>query len=524
MTSGPDMKRELLHNFLLEPSTPRDNKLAIDSRHGSITYGELGIRVARLANWLNEQGVGKQDRVVVCLPKRIATIECILASMYAGAVYVPVDYTAPAERVMKIVLDSAAKHVITLPRIKTALIEAGVDKARISVIENADDVAATDAYITDIAPARAAQVNSDDLATILYTSGSTGQPKGVMLSHCNIASFSRWVVEIFALTPADVLSSHAPFHFDLSTMDLYSTFMAGASVYIFDEVEKRFPSTVSKLIEEKGITSWYSVPSALMLLEEKTDFERRDFSALRNIFFAGEVYPVPALRRLMTCLPNANFVNLYGPTETNVCTWYALPGIPPEEAQSIPIGKPCDYYTLSVLDDNNYELPREEAGEICIRGAGVMKGYWGAPEKTAASRVNDLADTYRTGDYGLIQADGNVLYLGRKDSQVKIQGYRVELNEIEQVANSYTGIKESAAVVIEQEHFKAIYLCVVAADNHQISAGEILALCGTQLPVYAVPADVFIIPEFCRTSTEKIDRQTLTAQVRDRLSGESHAQ
>jgi amino acid adenylation domain-containing protein len=516
-----EVNSELLHQFLIEPSSHESDKLAIDSRHGSISYGKLRDRVARLAHWLSENGVGRQDRVVVCLPKRIATIECILASMYAGAVYVPVDYTSPPERVKKIVADSAAVRVITLPRIKAELVKAGVDTTIISVIENADDLAATDAFTIGQPPAQAADIDSDDLAAILYTSGSTGQPKGVMLSHCNIASFSRWVVEKFSLTSADVLSSHAPFHFDLSTMDLYSTFMAGACVYIFDEVEKRFPSTVTKLIQDKGITSWYSVPSALMLLEEKTDFERRDFSALRNVFFAGEVYPVPALRRLMKRLPNAKFINLFGPTETNVCTWYALPNIPSEETLSIPIGKPCDYYTLSILDDDDRQLDQGEAGEICIQGAGVMRGYWGAPEKTSASRVNGLADTYRTGDYGLIQSDGNVQYLGRKDSQVKIQGYRVELDEIERVANSHHRVKESAAVVIEREHYKSIYLSVVPTNGQEISREEILALCGTQLPVYALPADVFIMPEFTRTSTEKIDRQTLAVQVRDLLGVET---
>lgn len=518
------MNSELLHQFLIEPTGVDGGKLAIDTRHGSITYGELRDRVARLAHWLSDNGVAKQDRVVVCLPKRIATVECILASMYAGAVYVPVDYTAPAERVMKIVVDSGASRVITLPRIKAALVDAGLDQARISVLENPDDIHATQAYLNGVTPAQAVQLESDDLAAILYTSGSTGQPKGVMLSHRNIAVFSRWVVDKFALGSADVLSSHAPFHFDLSTMDLYSTFMAGATVYIFDEVEKRFPSTIAKLIEEKRITSWYSVPSALMLLEEKTNFERRDFSSLRNIFFAGEVYPLPALRRLMPKLPQARFINLYGPTETNVCTWYILPDTLPEETQSIPIGKPCEYYTLSIMGENDLELEDGETGEICIRGAGVMKGYWGAPEKTAASRVNGQEDTYRTGDFGLVQDDGNVLYFGRKDSQVKIQGYRVELSEIERVANSHPAVKESAAVVIEQASFKSIYLSVVAADRQEIRADEILALCGTQLPVYALPTDVFVMPEFARTSTEKIDRQTLAGQVRDRLAVQSNAE
>jgi amino acid adenylation domain-containing protein len=513
------LKSELLHQFLVEPAPLTRNKLAIDSRHGSISYGELRNRVTRLARWLCENGVRKHDRVVICLPKRISTIECILASMYAGAVYVPVDYAAPVQRLKKIVLDSGAARVITLPEIKVELVDAGIDDERITDIENANYVAATDAYISSKKPAPAVDLNGDDLAAILYTSGSTGHPKGVMLSHSNISLFSRWVVEKFELTSEDVLSSHAPFHFDLSTMDLYSTFMAGARVYVIDEVEKRFPSTITKLIQNKRITSWYSVPSALMLLEEKTDLERRDFSSLRNIFFAGEVYPVPALRRLMKHLPHVRFVNLYGPTETNVCTWYTVPGPPERNEKSIPIGKACEYYDLTIRDEAHFKLAEGDMGEICIEGPGVMKGYWGAPGKTAASRINNKKGTYATGDYGVIQADGNVLYCGRKDSQVKIQGYRVELIEIERIANSHPGITESVAVVIEEMHFKSIYLCVVTAPKQAIGADEILAWCRTELPSYAVPADILIMKEFTRTSTGKIDRQFTTTLVAEWLSG-----
>jgi amino acid adenylation domain-containing protein len=507
---------ELLHQFLIDLPGDREQRTAMDSRHGDITYGQLRERVTRLAGWLTANGAAKNDRIAVCLPKRIPSVECILASLYMGGVYVPIDFTAPVERVKKIVEDAGAVRIFALPDMGSALAATGIETDRISVLENVDSITATDALpgAAEISVGAPADVDADDLAAFLYTSGSTGNPKGVMLSHRNIHVFSRWVVDLFSLTDEDVLSSHAPFHFDLSTMDLYSTFIAGARVYILDEVEKRFPATVTKLIQDKGITSWYSVPSALMLMEDKTNLEKRDFSALRQIFFAGEVYPLPALRKIMARLPDVRFINLYGPTETNVCTYYALSGTPGEDQQSIPIGKVCEHYTLSILDENDRELPQDEMGEICIRGPGVMKGYWRAPEKTEASRVRGLADTYRTGDYGILRADGNVDYCGRKDSQVKIQGYRVELNEIERVANSHPAVTESAAVVAEQDGFKRIYLCVATGDREADAEG-IMAWCGRELPSYAVPGEILLMEAFGRTSTGKIDRQALAAIVEE---------
>ena len=180
-----------------------------------------------MASWLIERGCSKQDRVAICLPKRIASVECILATLYAGAVYVPIDYTAPVARIKKIVTEAGAVRVITLPEIDADLKGEGIDPGIITSIDNINDLAATD-FLTDgydvVDPV---DVSVDDFATFLYTSGSTDTPKGVTLSHNNVATFTRWVVEKYDLTSSDKLSSHAPFHFDLSTMDLYSAFMAG---------------------------------------------------------------------------------------------------------------------------------------------------------------------------------------------------------------------------------------------------------------------------------------------------------
>lgn len=506
------MTTPLLHEFLTAMPDDWSERIALDSGLGAITYGQLKQETQCLASWLHDQGCRAGDRIVVSLPKRMVTVEWILSVLWLGATYVPVDYTAPTERIVKIASNADAVKVITLPEIATKLAESGFDADKLVSVAGIEEPDAAAPFIAGLGPLPVQSVSKDDLAAFLYTSGSTGDPKGVMLSHENIAVFSQWVVNTYGLTQDDRLTSHAPFHFDLSTMDLYSAFMVGASVYILDEVEKRFPATLTKIIQKKQITSWYSVPSALMLMEEKGALHKRDLSSLKRIFFAGEVYPMAELRKLMTRLPDVTFSNLYGPTETNVCTYYTLPGVPAEDDKAIPIGQVCEHYQLSILDDDDNPLPAGEMGEIVITGPGVMKGYWKAEEKTAASRVKGQPDSYRTGDFGIADAEGRVMYQGRKDSQVKIQGYRVELNEIENTANAHPAVKESVVVVKDEEGVKTILLAIVT-HGEEIEENDILQWCGRTLPVYAVPKHARAFSSFPRTSTGKIDRQTVKSSL-----------
>lgn len=510
------MSEAIIHGFLLQANPRFADNLAVDSRTAALTYAQLQDSVARLAAALRNLGAGPRGRIAVCLPKRVYSVQVLLATLFNGSAYVPIDYTAPAERIGKIINDAEVDLVVTLPEIAAALQATGMTVPVFSTDAEGTQIQALIAATAPVAPEVA---DPDALAAILYTSGSTGNPKGVMLSHRNIYRFSAWVVETYQLDSTDKLISHAPFHFDLSTMDLYSTFMVGASVYIFDEVEKRFPSTLTKVVQEKRITSWYSVPSALMLVEEKGALDKRDLSSLKRIFFAGEVYPLPALRRLMQRFPAVVFANLYGPTETNVCTYFTVDTMPGDDQNSIPIGKCCEHYELLIVDENDMPLGVGEKGEIIIVGDGVMQGYWHAEEKTRASRYRHNPLSYRTGDYGRLDTDGNVWYLGRLDSQVKIQGYRVELSEIENVANTHPAVKECAAIVLEQNDIKTIYLAAAPETGQVVTEDELLSWCARQIPVYAVPAAAFIFAEFGRTSTGKIDRQKVRADVNTLLHG-----
>ena len=249
-----------------------------------------------------------------------------------------------------------------------------------------------------VAPRRAVATSPDDLAMILYTSGSTGEPKGIMLTGANLCSFVDWAVSTFDVSARDRLANHAPLHFDLSTFDIFGALARHASVHLIDESAAWFPGRLRELIEAKGLTIWYSVPTALVRLQE-----RRALAGLRSLrlmLFAGEVFPMPVLRRLMADLPGPEYVNLFGPTETNVCTYHRLPGVPASDMDTLPIGRPCENLSVRILDTERREAEAGEIGEICVEGPSVMAGYWGRPELTRATRWQGRAKSYLTGDYG----------------------------------------------------------------------------------------------------------------------------
>lgn len=507
------MNNATLHATILNLDPAWAGRTAVKTSKGSVDYAQLRDYAVKLARWLTDNGCRRGDRIAVCLPKSIDSVASLLGTMMAGAAYVPVDPTAPPQRQATIAALAGAQRMITTPEIAAALRETGMDLPPLTELSPVGIGAGIAALLADVpaqVPDAGVAVGADDLAAILFTSGSTGVPKGVSLSHGNILAFVDWTVEAFKFTADDRLTSHAPFHFDLSTMDLYTSFRVGASVFILDEVLVRFPSSISKILAAERITSWYSVPTALRLLQENGALERRDLSALRQIFFAGEVFPVPALRRVMAAFAGIEFINLYGPTETNVCTYYRLPGVPGEEALDISIGIPCEHYEITIRNAQGQILPPGESGEIYVAGPGVTKGYWQRPDLTEPSRFDGREDSYRTGDFGCWLPDGNIRFQGRKDAQVKLRGHRVELMEIENVILNHPDIKETATVLLTPEGEDAVlFACVVPQSGASVDETTVYGQCSKFLPHYAEPHHVVVLADFPRTSTGKIDRQGL---------------
>ena len=514
----------LLHQLLDRSAHLRPRHQAVeDDQRGTMTYQDLATLSNRLRDRLRHAGVRRGDRVGIYMRKSIDTVASIFGVLKAGAAYVPVDPGAPVARNAYILNDCSVKLVLVEKsfeeRLRAEIGRSGEPppflhlegtggslplRQTLDSLQEQDPAPVTE---TDI-------VTPDDLAYILYTSGSTGKPKGVMLSHRNAVSFIDWCSEVFEPHEKERFSSHAPFHFDLSILDLYVPIKHGATLVLIGADIGKDPVRLAALISEKRITSWYSTPSILSLLAQYGKLQQHDYSALRTVLFAGEVFPIKHLRALKTLLPAPKHFNLYGPTETNVCTFYQIPvHIPEERTQPYPIGKLCTHLQAIVVSEQGQEVPAGQEGELCISGSGVMQGYWNLPERTARAFLIDPSSQrwYKTGDIVVQDADGNYIYIGRRDRMVKKRGYRVELGEIEAGLYRHPAVKEAAVVALSDDdngvRVKAFLSC--KEDTKRPSLIELKRFCAENLPIYMVP-DLFVFWEVLpKTSTDKIDYQEL---------------
>jgi len=497
-----------------------------------LTYAELENHSNSLANTLIQLGLKRGERVGIFMNKGLESAVAIYGIMKAGGAYVPLDPFAPVARIGYVINDCGIRFVISkeIKREQIAQI-----LAEPSTLEFVIGIAEPDGLpvqcvsweqvYTAQSQSPELHLTEQDLAYILYTSGSTGVPKGIMHTHRSGLSFAEWAAETYGLRQSDRVSNHAPLHFDLSTFDYFASAIAGATTVIVPEALTKFPTNLANLMEQERISVWYSVPFALIQLMERGAIQNRDLSALRWILFAGEVFPTKHLRRLMSMFPSIRFSNLYGPTETNVCTYYHVEQIPPDTDETIPIGLPCANVEDLVVDLDDHPVPPGEVGELLIRGGVVMKGYWGQPEKTAngfykRSAFGHFEDVfYRTGDLVQLDAQGNYRYLGRKDRQIKTRGYRVELDEIEVALLSHENVQEAAAYPVpDNQGSNLIEAAVIPKDNRDLDQSDLVEHISRRLPPYAVPVRINIMNDFPRTSTGKINRRELQERAAEKMS------
>lgn len=511
---------------LLQKSAERyPEKMAVWARERSVTYRELEERSNQLAHLLRERGVRKGDRVGIYFPKCVESIIAMLGILKAGGVYVPLDPQAPPDRIGYIIGNCGIHTLITRADKRQTLDHETLAALSASILVDNAPIAANgggvipwsvlNTYESSHAP-RVSLVETD-LAYILYTSGSTGRPKGVMLTHQNALTFVEWCADKFGITSEDRLSNHAPLHFDLSVFDVYNTLEAGASLYLITEDLALFPSRLAEFMGSQRITIWYSVPSALTLLLLHADLNPDKLKRLRTILFAGEVFPTKYLRQLAERLPEVELYNLYGPTETNVCTYYKVERERLASMDKLPIGIACENTEVFAVNDQN-EIVTEAGGtgELYVRGPAVTYGYWADAEKTKKMVVPNVFQKnfeekmYRTGDLVQLAEDGNYYFLGRRDSMIKSRGYRIELGEIETALLSHPSVKEAVAVAIPDDIVGSRINAVVAFhDGASVMPAELQQYCGTRIPKYMIPEAINFRPELPKTSTGKIDRVLL---------------
>jgi len=533
----------LLHQFLTATAQRSPDKTSVVFGERSISYGVLDSLTNQCARVLKARGVGRGDRVGIYVSKSIASVISVFAILKTGACYVPLDPRAPAQRLAYIVRDSGVTTLLATST-KASEIQAMFPKdCPLSTVVLVDfDSPPENRSILNQMPVGVTLVPwngvieqpttpltdnlsvETDTAYILYTSGSTGTPKGVMISHRNSLSFVNWAAECVGLTASDRVSNHAPLHFDLSTFDIFSSCRVGATIILVPEEASTFPVQLVKLIEHERITVWYSVPTVLTLMVLYGNLAEHNLSALRTIVFAGEVFPTKYLRSLMAALPHVRYMNWYGPSETNVVTYYEVQSLDPERTTPIPIGKACANTEVFVVNSEGKLVTKPgESGELYVRGPSLMQGYLGQPEKTANVLVrnpfNRLFEeiVYRTGDIVTPDVDGNYAFLGREDGMIKTRGYRVELGEIETTLYGHPAIREAAALAIPDE-LLGNRLCAVISlhDGVSLTREEVLAFCSQRLPAYMLPDAVDFRDSIPKTSTGKIDRMSLARSFSSR--------
>lgn len=506
----PTVKR--LDELLARSAARTPDAPAVSTAEGgeSLAYRDLEREARAVTAALERHGVGPGDRVAVYAPKSPASVTAILGILRAGAAYVPVDASAPAARGAYVVSDCGVAAVIAdaelLPGMRAA------SETDLASLEAWDAPGGRSFEIARGAGGERAGDAADPLAYILYTSGSTGRPKGVVHTHGSALSFVEWCAATFDLGPGERFSSHAPFHFDLSIFDLYVSLLHGGEIVLFGEDIAKQPTAMAEAIAERRISVWYSTPSVLRLLVEFGQLERHDWSALGLVLFAGEVFPIKHLRAIMAAWPAPRYFNLYGPTETNVCTYFEVPTeVPADREAPYPIGRVCENDRGMIVDQSDREVSRGEEGELLIAGGTVMQGYWNLPERSASAFHVDATGErwYRTGDLVREEADGTLIFIGRRDRMVKRRGYRVELGEIESALYRHPDVVEAAVVALPDEDGVRIEAHVSRADGGKGSIIEMKTFCSKEIPLYMIPDRFVFRPSLPKTSTDKIDYQAL---------------
>jgi amino acid adenylation domain-containing protein len=498
----------------------------------SLSYGDCVEKTNQLANVLLDQGVRRGDRVGIYLHKSLESAIAVFGILRAGAAYVPIDPRLPLNSVRYLLEHCGIRHVVS----EDAKLDALVRLADTTPLECAigpgsedDDLPIRTVSWGDVegmptTPARVLPALIEtDLAYIMYTSGSTGRPKGIMHTHRSGLSYAEAAASVYKLRPGDVLGNHSHLHFDMSTFDLFSGPLCGATTIIIPEMHMIMPASLTQLIEEERMTIWYSVSSALVDLLLRGDLEQRDLQSLRWVIFGGEPFPSNHLRDLMALLPNARFSNVYGPAEVNACTYFNVPPLPNQYADTpIPIGRTWDIAEPLVVSDDGEPVGPDQQGELLIAAPTRMQGYWGDPERTEAAfhRVTPFDGTsyekvyLRTGDLVRTLKDGTFLFLGRKDRQIKVRGFRVELDGIEAVLTSHEQVAEAAVWATDKQP-ATLEAAVLLRERSEASSAEqdIKRHVRENLPHYAVPENITVMDGFPRTGTGKIDRRQIQANL-----------
>jgi D-alanine--poly(phosphoribitol) ligase subunit 1 len=483
-------------------------KTAIADSTSNYSFKQIRAFAWQISIQLDKLGESnKSQPIAVLLPKSAKAVIAFIGVLYSGNIYVPIDTKNPPERIKKIV--DNVNPLIAISDSKHEDILLGISQ-NISIV-NLDENWKSGESHTSIPNT----LIDTDPAYILHTSGSTGSPKGVVISHRSIIDYTDWAIKTFEIDSKEIIGNQAPFHFDNSTLDIYLMLATGAELVVIPEKHFMFPQDLIKFISSQKINFVFWVPSVLVSVANLRILNQISPKYLKKVLFAGEVMPTKTLNYWIDTLPkDVLFANLYGPTEITVdCTFYIISEKIPDN-KPVPIGKACRNSGVLILNEKDNVASKNEIGELCVRGSSLSLGYWRSESTAEVFVQNPLHNNYpeliyRTGDLVRYGHDGDIEYIGRKDNQIKHLGHRIELGEIEHIILSNSNIKKLC--VLFDEILQEIVMFY--QYNEIISIREFRRMLIGVLPKYMLPGRYELVSNIPSNSSGKIDRLAMKKRM-----------
>jgi amino acid adenylation domain-containing protein len=525
---------ERLEYLISTQARNRPTATAVVDGQGNLSYESLDSRSNQLANALISHDLRTDDRVCLMMPKSVDAVLTIVGTLKSGGVYIPLDVTSPATRLCRIIRALQPCWLIAYPTLAHLVAQCLSELEPTSTLricwlgqipDGFDDrtVFSQEAIEEASSAAPSISVSCHGLAYILFTSGSTGEPKGVPITHEDVAHFIAWANTYFGLGSEDRISGHSPLHFDMSVWDLFGALTSGAELRLVPTEVNLLPNLTADFIRESRLTQWFSVPSILTAMATRDVVAYNDFPDMRRLIWAGEVFPTSAVQYWMKRLPHVEFTNLYGPTEATIAsTYYAVKTVPIDASVPIPIGNAIPGKRLTVLAPDQTPVGLDEVGDIYIGGMGLSPGYWRDPEKTTKAFCelpNEPGNRwYRTGDRARMDPQGLFHFHGRADRQIKSRGYRIELDDVENALSRLSCFLESAVVAIPTERFEGMRICAayILHPDMKRTPAQLRADLAMILPSYMLPARWLSFDTLPRNQNGKIDYNALEHLFLDR--------